>query len=159
MQLSLINSQVNIRNFFVLQISFFLFNFVVTVFVSFSIISSHVITELSIILAKCLPFLQLHVAGFQYNVFHIRDVFYTRISIYHYSAFDLNTIFFPSNLHLHLLDMSYVKVFDSFFPVIILKICTLNLSVLFGTHTLLEKSIRVLKLLTHLSDLTANGSS
>ena len=93
MQLSLINSQVNIRNFFVLQISFFLFKFVVTVFVSFPIISSHVITELSIILAKYLPVLQLHVAGFQYNVFHIRDVFYTRINIYHYSTFDLNTIF------------------------------------------------------------------
>ena len=55
--------------------------------------------------------------------------------------------------------MSYVKVFDSFFPVIILKICTFKLSVLFRRHTLLEKSIRVLKLLTHLSDLTANGSS
>ena len=30
----------------------------------FSIISSHVITELSIILAKYLPFSQLHIAGF-----------------------------------------------------------------------------------------------
>ena len=30
-------------------------------------------------------------------------------------------------------------------------------SVLLGTHTLLDKSLRALKLLTHLSDLTANG--
>ena len=55
--------------------------------------------------------------------------------------------------------MSYVKVFDSFLPIIILKICTFNVPVLFGTHTFLEKSIRVLKLLTYLSDLTVNGSS
>ena len=38
--------------------------FAETVFVG-SIISSHVMTELSIILAKYLLFLQLHVAGFQ----------------------------------------------------------------------------------------------
>ena len=30
-------------------------------------------------------------------------------------------------------------------------------SVLFGTHTLLDKSLRVLKRPTHLSYLTANG--
>ena len=30
-------------------------------------------------------------------------------------------------------------------------------SVLFGTHTLLGKSLRVLQLQTHLSNLTANG--
>ena len=30
-------------------------------------------------------------------------------------------------------------------------------SVFFGTHTLLDKSVRVLQLLTHLSKLTANG--
>ena len=30
-------------------------------------------------------------------------------------------------------------------------------SVLFGTHSLLNKSLRVLKLPTHLSNLTANG--
>ena len=29
--------------------------------------------------------------------------------------------------------------------------------VLFGTHTLLDKSLRVLQLQTHLSNLTANG--
>ena len=30
-------------------------------------------------------------------------------------------------------------------------------SVLFGTHTLLDKSLRVLQLPTHLCNLTANG--
>ena len=30
-------------------------------------------------------------------------------------------------------------------------------SVLFGTHTLLDKSLRVLQLPAHLSDLTTNG--
>ena len=59
-------------NFFILQIAIFSLKFAITVFVSSmyylasaSIPSSHVITELSIIFAKYLPFLQLHVAGFQ----------------------------------------------------------------------------------------------
>ena len=49
---------------FWLTYSFFSLKIVVTVFASF-IISSQVITKLSTILAKYLPFLQLHVAGFQ----------------------------------------------------------------------------------------------
>ena len=55
--------------FFILKIAFFVLKFVViTNFVSSSydsIISSHVITKSSIILAKYFPFSQLHVAGFQ----------------------------------------------------------------------------------------------
>ena len=43
---------------------FFLLKFFATVFVYF-IISSHVITESSLILAKYLPFSQVHVVGFQ----------------------------------------------------------------------------------------------
>ena len=50
----------------------FSLQFVVRVFVSplydltsESIISSHIITESSIVFAKYLPFVQLHVAGFQ----------------------------------------------------------------------------------------------
>ena len=39
-----------------------------------------------------------------------------------------------------------------------LNILRFKSSVLFGTHTLLDKSLRVLQLLTHLSNLTANGS-
>ena len=53
--------QVQSRIFF-----FFSLTFVVTVFVStVSIIYSNIITESSIILAKYLPFSQLHVARFQ----------------------------------------------------------------------------------------------
>ena len=54
-------------------------------------------------------------------------------------------------------DISFVKIFDSFFPVIIIKSCMFKSSVSFGTHTLLDKSLRVLQLPTHLSNLTANG--
>ena len=46
----------------------FVFYRLLVKFVSFpydTIISSHIIAELSIILAKYFPFLQLHVAGFQ----------------------------------------------------------------------------------------------
>ena len=38
-----------------------------------------------------------------------------------------------------------------------LKTVRFKSSVLFGTHTLLDKSLRVLQLPTHLSRLTANG--
>ena len=72
MQWQLIKRKVKYRNFLVLEIAFFALIFIVTVFVSSSydlssasIISSYVITELHIILAKYLPFLQVHVAGFQ----------------------------------------------------------------------------------------------
>ena len=50
---------------FVLQTTFFSLKFNATVFASSSIISSRIITESSIILAKYFPFLKLHVIGFQ----------------------------------------------------------------------------------------------
>ena len=53
--------------------------------------------------------------------------------------------------------MSLLKIFDSVFPVIILKTCIFKSSDLFGTHTLLDKSLRVLQLPTHISNLTENG--
>ena len=43
-----------------------------------------------------------------------------------------------------------------FIPVIMLKALRFKSSVLFGTHTLLDKSLRVLQLPTHLSNLTAS---
>ena len=61
---------------FVFYRLFLSLKFVEIVFVS-SIISSHVITESSIILAKYLPFLQLHVEGFQIKFFHIYDVLHS----------------------------------------------------------------------------------
>ena len=58
-----------ISKYFVLQVAFLSSKFVGTVFVGtvfvVFIIQSHVITELSAILAKYLLFLQLHVAGLE----------------------------------------------------------------------------------------------
>ena len=47
----------------------------------------------------------------------------------------------------------FVDVFDSFTPVTILKTLKSKPFVLFGTHTLLDGSLRAL----HLFKLTANG--
>ena len=47
--------------------------------------------------------------------------------------------------------------FIHFFPVIMLNACIFKSFVSFGTHTLLDKSLRELQLPTHLSNLTANG--
>ena len=65
--------------------------------------------------------------------------------------------FLPTNLHLHLHDIYFVNVFGSFVPVITLNTLRYKSSVLFGTDTLLDESLRVLQLPTHLSNLTANG--
>ena len=64
--------------------------------------------------------------------------------------------FFPSNLHLHSHDICFVNVFDSFFPVIMLNTLRFQSSVLFGTHTLLDKLLKVLQFPSHLSNLTVN---
>ena len=53
--------------------------------------------------------------------------------------------------------MSFIKIFDSFFSVIISKTYVFKSSVLLGLHTSLDKSLRVLQLPTHLSSLNANG--
>ena len=79
------NKPNKIQKFCVLQIAFFSLKFVVIVFVySASMISSHLIIELSIILAEYLPFFQLHVARSQIFFFHMCDVFCTHIKIYRY---------------------------------------------------------------------------
>ena len=52
--------------------------------------------------------------------------------------------------------MCFVNVSDSFLPVIMLNTLTFKSSVLLGTHTLLDKSLRLLQLLPHISRLTAN---
>ena len=65
--------------------------------------------------------------------------------------------FLPSNLHLHLHGICFANVFDSFIPIIMLNTLRLKSSVLFGLHTLLGKSLRVLQLPIHLSNLTVNG--
>ena len=62
----------------------------------------------------------------------------------------------PSNLHEHL-HITFVKTFNSFIPVIMSNVLKFRSIVLFGTQTLLGKSLRVLQLPTNLSNLTANG--
>ena len=93
----------------------------------------------------------------KHNLFHIHELFYRHIDIYRYSMFDLNYIFSPSNLHLDLHEICLVNVYDSNTPVIILITLRFKSSVLFGMHTLLDKSIRALQLPKNLSNLTANG--
>ena len=66
-------------------------------------------------------------------------------------------LFVPSNLPLQSHDICLVNVFYSFIPVIMLNTLRFKTSVLFGTHTLLDKSFRVLQLPTHQSNLTAGG--
>ena len=51
----------------------------------------------------------------------------------------------------------FVNVFDSSIPEIMLKTLRFISSVLFGMHTLLDKSFRVLQLPKHLFNLTKNG--
>ena len=55
--------------------------------------------------------------------------------------------------------MCFVNVFDSFIPVIMLNILRFKSSVSFGTYILLEKSLRVLQLLTYVSKLTQTDSN
>ena len=54
--------------------------------------------------------------------------------------------FLPSNLHLYSPDTPFVNDFDSFIPVNILKILKFKCSILFRTHTLLDRPLRVLQL-------------
>ena len=50
--------------------------------------------------------------------------------------------------------MCFVNIFDSFIPVIMLNTLRFKASVLYGIHTLLDKSFRLLQLPTHLPNLT-----
>ena len=66
--------------------------------------------------------------------------------------------FLLSNSCLHSCVLCFVNVFNSFIPVIMLNTLRFKSSVLFGTHTLLDKSLRVLQLPTNLSNSTAMDS-
>ena len=124
--------------FFVLQPTFFYIkNCSNSFFLSFKI-SSHVIADSSSIrIANYSPF-------FTTTCIKIRNITFTHkhqhLSLFHL-WFQLH--FLPSNLHLHLPVISFIKIFNSFFPVNLIKTCIFNSYVLFGTHTLLDKSLRV----------------
>ena len=86
------------------------------------------------------------------------DAFYTHIDIYRYSIIDLTYMLFHQ-IYIYF-RMKYALLMFSnhlFIPVIMLKTLRFESSVLFGIHTLLDKSVRVLQLPTHLSNLTENG--
>ena len=120
-----------------------------------SITSSHIIAESSIILAKYFPLSQLHVAGFQIYFFWIRTLF-TLLSTFIIISPLIWITFFSHQVYIYI-DICFVNVFDWFISVIVLNALRFKSYVLFGTHNLLDKSYRVLKLPTHLSNLTANG--
>ena len=89
--------------------------------------------------------------------FHRYDVFYTHINIYRYFTIVLSNLHFvSSDLHLHLHEICFVKVFHSFIAVIMLKKFRFKSSVLFRTHTLLDKPLIVLQFSAHPSNLTEN---
>ena len=143
-----------IQIFCVLVFALFSFKFVETIS---SIILLHIIIESSIILANYFPFSQLHVAGFQTQSFSHTWRFlhsHRHLSLFH----DWSELqFLPSNLHLHSHDICFVNIFHSFILVIMLNTLRFKSSVLFGTRTLLDKSLRVLQLLANQSNLTENG--
>ena len=64
--------------------------------------------------------------------------------------------FLPSNLHLDLHDKCFANTFDSFILVIMLNMLRFKSSVLFGKHTLSDKSLKLLEIPTHLPNLTTN---
>ena len=141
------------------KLYFFSLKFVGIVFISLlysSITSSHIITEPSKILAKYFRFSQIHVLGFQtYSFLHVLCFLHSHrhLLLFHH-WFDL--YYLSSNLHLHLHEICFVNVFNSFILVIMLKMLRFKASVLFGIPTLLDKSLIVLQLLMHPSNLIAN---
>ena len=83
--------------------------------------------------------------------------FCTHINIYHYCTFDSSYIFYHhiyTYICMILHNICFANTFDS---VIILPTLKFNSSVLSRTHTLLDRSLRVLQLAVHLSKLNANG--
>ena len=148
--------------FTVLQVTFFSLKFVGIVFISSSydfITLSQIIVESSIILSKYFPFLQIHSLQVQlhYKYIHIHEIFlhsHQHLLLFHH-WFKLQSLL--SNLHLHLHDISFVNVFDSFTLVIMLNTLSFKSSVLFGIHSLLDKSFRVFQLPTNLFNLIENG--
>ena len=86
------------------------------------------------------------------NVLHSHQ----HLSLFHH-WFKLN--FVTSDLHLHSHDIFFINVLDSFFPVMMLNTLRFKSSVLLGMHTLLDKSLIVLELPTHPSNLREMDSS
>ena len=73
---------------------------------------------------------------------------YQYLSLFHF-WFKLQ--FLPWKLHWYLHHICFINVYDSFILIITLKTWRFKFSILFRTHTLLDRSIGELQLLTHLS--------
>ena len=88
----------------------------------------------------------------KYNLFQMYDASYPHINIYWYYSIGLHCVFFHQ-IYIYIC-MIYASLI--FLIHVFLQSCWthlyLNLA-LFGTHTLLDKSMWVLQLLTHLSNL------
>ena len=81
------------------------------------------------------------------NIFHTQFCHivlhsHGHLSLFHF-WFELH--FLLSNLYLHLHDTCFFNVFNSFIHGIVLNTLRFKSSVLFGTYTLLDKSLRVLQ--------------
>ena len=111
-------------SFLFIRICWNSFNFFVVWLYNFS---SHVIAESYIILGKYFSIFTTKCRRIPNIIFFlIHDAFYTHISICRYST-----------IYSH--DISFVKIFDSFLPVIMLSTRRFKSSVLLGIHTLLQK--------------------
>ena len=116
--------------------SYFLMEICLSIFlytISRVLISSHVVTELSIVLVKYSTFSQLHVVGFQIKSFShalwFLDVC-TLIDFYHYSTFYSSYIFYHQiYIYIHMIYILLVFLIH-LFPAIMIKF---KPSVLFGT--------------------------
>ena len=136
-----------------LQIIIFSLKFVGIVFISSSyyfITSSQIIIESSTIL--CLFTITCNRIT---NIFFFTYIMFY-INIYRYSSIDLTHILFHQ-FYIYAHEICFENVFDSFVPIIMLHTLKFKSFLLFGIHTLLDKSLRILQLPTHLSNLTANG--
>ena len=156
MQWWLKKKAIKMYKFFVLQIAFSFIEICCNYFCFYRVYNfitgNHLIVnytnQIFIIFAKTCSSIP-NIIFFTYMLFTLDQ----HLSLFHF-WFDLH--FLPSNLHLHLHDTCFVNVI-SFIPVIIINTLRIRSPVLFGTHTLLDKSFTVLQLPTDLSTLTANG--
>ena len=79
--------------------------------------------------------------------------------MYRYSTFDMNYIYSMefTFTFAHDIYVFFLNIFDSFILVFMLNTFIFKSFVLLATHTLLDRSLRVLQLPVHLPKLTTNG--
>ena len=113
------------------------------------IISLHITTESPITFLAIYDFCSYMVQDSENSLFCTHDV-----------LLDLHIWIkshFLRQFYIYICVIYILFIYDLFIPVIISSTCKCKSSVSFGTHTLLDKSSRVLQVPAHLSRLTANG--